>query len=298
MNNTSLPVIVVGSANVDFSTSVMALPKSGDTVFGTGLARTPGGKGLNQAVALHRAGAHTKFVFSVGDDSEAAFLREFITQEGLSSEVLVSRPYPTGRAFIFVDALGENQIVVLPGANLSTDLADVDIDDGEGYLVLQLEIGYDSNLALAKKARRAGRQVVLTPAPVSELSLELLGFVDILVLNEAEAMKVSGRKTLSTASEKLRELVGTVVITLGARGSAIYAPGYNGEMVPAPEVSALDTTGAGDTFCGYLVATLAQGASLKVAAEFASSAAALAVQRPGAASGVPTFSEVRAQFLS
>lgn len=288
----SLPVLVVGSANVDETFLVDALPTSGDTVFGRLVARSPGGKGLNQAIACHRAGAATRFVLSLGKDENSDFLQDYLSSEGLSKHVLIDPQNLTGRALITIDGSGSNQIIVLPGANLNPALGNWILDGNAGFLVLQLEIGHEANLRLAQTARNLGWKVVLTPAPVEQLDLELLELVDVLVLNESEAKKIFGVSEitdLEAFSERRCELI---IVTLGERGSLVLESDKSAVHYPALEVEAKDTTGAGDTFCGYLAANLAMGKPLPDAIKLATAAAAISVQSVGAAASIPEMPEV------
>lgn len=287
-----LPVLVVGSANVDEVFLVDSLPSSGETVFGRLVTRSPGGKGLNQAIASHRAGAKTSFVLSLGQDENSKFLQEYLLAEGLPIHTLHDSQNPTGRALIAVDDAGSNQIIVLPGSNLNSALGDSSIGGRAGFLVLQLEIGGEANLRLARAARDLGWKVVLTPAPVDQLSPALLEFVDLLVLNETEAQKIFGTSDLSELSASVRPKIGLVIVTLGHNGCLVLEPGKPATHYPAFEVETEDTTGAGDTFCGYLVANLALEKSLTESIKYATAASAISVQSVGAAASIPKITEV------
>lgn len=288
----SLPVVIVGSANVDEVLFVDPLPNSGDTVFGQLAARTPGGKGLNQAIASHRAGANTRLVISLGEDENAKFLEDFLNEQGLPTQVHTDSNTPTGRALIAVDDLGNNQIVVLPGSNLNPSLGDSPLNGDSGYLVLQLEIGFEANLKLAEAARELGWKVVLTPAPVSQFRPELFGLVDILILNETEAKQILNISDIGDLENGSQWPIDLIIVTLGNRGCVVVQGDKPAVQYPAFEVEPKDTTGAGDTFCGYLVANLALGRSLSEAVQFATAAAAIAVQSLGAAGSIPDYPEV------
>ena len=288
----NLPVLVVGSANVDEVFLVDSLPSSGDTVFGRLVTRSPGGKGLNQAIASHRAGARTSFVLSLGKDENSKFLQEYLFSEGLSVQALLDPQNPTGRALIAIDGAGSNQIIVLPGSNLNPALGDSTIEGEAGYLVLQLEIGGEANLRLARAARNLGWKVVLTPAPVDQLSPELLRLVDVLVLNESEAMKIFEISDLSDIAAISKPTMELVIVTLGQRGCLVLESDKSAVHYPAFEVAAKDTTGAGDTFCGYFAANLAMGKSVHDSIQLATAAAAISVQSIGAAASIPSVAEV------
>ena len=287
------PVLVVGSANVDLTVTLDRLPVEGDTVFGTASSIMPGGKGLNQAVAIHRAGAACSFTFCTGVDAEADFLEEFLDSNLEKTTQIRSQGLATGKAHIYVSSRGENQIVVMPGSNLALELANTEIFGEPGFLVLQLEIGLNSNLALAEKAKFSGWKVVLTPAPVSQFSADFLPLVDILVSNKNEALQISSKESVEEAGAHLSELIETVIITLGSEGSMIFENGRPAVHVPARVVKPVDTTGAGDTFCGYFVAMLSQGHSTLAAVKIATVAASISVQSPGAAPSIPNLLDVQ-----
>ncbi|MDE0868647.1 MAG: ribokinase [Aquiluna sp.] len=286
------PIVVIGSANCDYAVFMHELPKPGETVLASGAARFAGGKGLNQATAAHRAAGEVRFQFAHGDDDEGNFLTEFLGKQGMVHVPVLDLHLPTGRAYIFVDEEGENQIVVVPGANRSRKLKDVVFEPGPGFLVLQLEIGNDNNLFLAEQAKGAGWTVVLTPAPSSEFDSGLLSKVDILTLNESEALQIGGGSDFMTSGKNLSQKVQSVYLTRGSKGVSVFEAGELIGHVDAMAVSALDATGAGDTFCGYLVAGLSQGLLPMEAAKLATIAAGLAVQAMGASESVPFRSQV------
>jgi ribokinase len=286
------PVLVIGSANVDLTVTLDRLPSEGDTVFGTASSVSPGGKGLNQAIASHRAGADCSFTYCTGLDSEAEYLKDFLEANLDKSTQIRSHDLATGKAHIYVSSRGENQIVVMPGSNLSSDLANSDLSGEPGFLVLQLETGLKSNLVLAEKAKLAGWKVVLTPAPVAEFSEALLPLVDVLVANRNEALEISSKKSVAEAGAHLADIIEKVVITLGSEGSMIFESGHPAVHVPARAVEPVDTTGAGDTFCGYLVAMLSNGKTIEEAVEIATVAASISVLSAGAAPSIPNLVDV------
>jgi ribokinase len=297
-------VVVVGSANADLAVRVPRLPLPGETVLGSDLAVLVGGKGANQAVAARRLGADTVLVAALGDDRFGEDVRAALAREGLPAHHLRTVPgAATGVALIVVDAAGENTVVVAPGANarLGDDalrqLSTV-VEPG-AVLVLQLEIPLDACLTAAREARRAGARVILNAAPlpdaVDERLTALLHEVDVLVVNESEAMRLgghSGQVDWLTAAAALRDLgPAACVVTLGARG-AVRADAAGAFAHPAFAVDAVDTTGAGDAFCGALAAALAAGASLDQAVRRACAAGAIATTRMGAQSALPTLLEL------
>ncbi|GAA4770554.1 ribokinase [Microbacterium gilvum] len=289
-------IVVLGSANMDLVTRQPRLPEPGETMAGTGFATGAGGKGLNQAVAARRAGADVVFIGAVGDDGFGRELRGFLEAEGVAADRLATSDEPTGIAQVSVLDGGENSIVIVAGANGESALADGDaaaIAEASA-LVVQLE----RPLPLVEKglsaARAAGVRTVLTPAPVDPAAALLLPLADILVPNESEALALSGETDVEAAARVLSATAGTVIVTLGARGSLIARGGEIVSRVEARRVEAVDTTGAGDTFVGVLVAWIVDAAELDDAVRAATAAAAIAVTRPGAAPAMPTRAEIDA----
>jgi len=288
-------VVVVGSANVDVVARVPRIPGPGETLLASSVARGAGGKGANQAVAAARAGgAPTWFVGRLGDDGDAALLRASLLGAGVELDAVEISAEPTGTALISVSDGGENAIVVVGGANADlTSLSRTQLDRiaTAAVLVAQLEVPLPTVLAAAQ-ARRAGALFVLNAAPSAPLPDELLSEVDVLVVNEHELADLAPGLDLAAATDTMLAQVGAVVVTLGSRGCLVVENQSTIE-IPALAVSAVDTTGAGDTFCGVLAARLAAGDDLVEAARWGSVAGALAVQRPGAQDAVPTAAEVR-----
>ena len=293
-------VVVVGSANVDLVVAVPRHPAGGETILGGDLRRSPGGKGANQAVGAARAGgAETTFVGAVGRDESAELLFASLQRSGVRTDLVWRVDVPTGTALITVSPDGENAIVVAPGANSHLEvqqpqerrIAAADV------VLAQLEIPVEVVLAAAA-ARRPGALLVLNAAPSRPLPDALWAAVDVLVVNEHEAADLSGPsgRAAGGAPEALAagllERVPAVVVTLGGAGSLVARRDQPAVRVPAFAVRAVDTTGAGDTYCGVLAAGLAQGRSLPDAARLAAAAGALAVTRRGAQEAVPAVAEV------
>lgn len=289
-----MPIVIVGSVNSDYSVFMKKLPKPGETVIALDAQRFAGGKGLNQAVAAHRAGADVTFSFSIGTDEDGQFLSGFLEKDGLNFTPLIDEKYKTSVAYILVDESGENQISVVPGANYNPKLREFNFPEGPGLLVLQLEIGNENNFELARKAKSLGWKTVLTPAPFSQFDSELLEFIDVLTLNESEAIATSGSSEFIDAGKVLSEKVESVFVTRGAAGVAIFQYGELTGMVDGLKVESIDATGAGDTFCGYLAAGLAEGVSHMEAARLGTIAAGLSVQTKGASNSIPQRSQVDA----
>jgi len=273
------------------------LPLPGETVLASDSGRFAGGKGLNQAVAIHRAGGDVTFQFAIGDDDDGEFLTNFLTEQKVVFSRILDTGTATSKAFILVDQEGENQIAVVPGANYSPQLKEQSFQDGPGLLVLQLEIGNDNNLVVAALAKKAGWKVVLTPAPSSEFDSKLLEFIDIITLNETEVTQIAGGADFKSAGAELSKSVGLVFVTQGAQGVSVFADGQLLGHVDAMAVDSIDATGAGDTFCGYVVAGLAQGLTPLEAAELGTVAAGISVQSRGASNSIPLRQEVDSLML-
>jgi ribokinase len=287
-----ISIAVVGSVNADYSVFMKKLPLPGETVLASDSGRFAGGKGLNQAVAIHRAGGEVTFQFAVGDDDDGQFLTNFLTEQKVVFSRILDSGTATSKAFILVDQKGENQIAVVPGANYSPKLKEQSFQDGPGLLVLQLEIGNENNKAVAALAKKAGWKVVLTPAPSSEFDSKLLEFIDIITLNETEVTQIVGVTDFEGAGAELSKRVGLVFVTRGAQGVSVFDDGQLLGNVEAMAVDAIDATGAGDTFCGYVVAGLAQGLAPLEAAELGTVAAGISVQSRGASNSIPVRHDV------
>ena len=288
-------VVVVGSANVDLVVPVPRHPAGGETVLGGSLARHPGGKGANQAVAAARAGgADTSFIGALGSDESGDLLRESLESAGVDTALVTRVPEPTGTALITVSADGENAIVVAPGAN-----SRVEVGPGQSeriaqadVVLAQLEIPLEAVTAAAA-ARREGARFVLNAAPSRELPDHLWSEIDVLVVNEHEASDLACDD--AEPDELARALASrgpSVVITLGGEGSVVVEGGRDPVHVSAFPVDAVDTTGAGDTFCGVLAAALASGSALVDAVRVAAAAGALATTAAGAQASVPSATAV------
>ncbi len=277
-------VLVLGSANLDLVVTSERHPEPGETLIGGDYSEHPGGKGLNQAVASARAGATTRFVAAVGADSAGDVLLGVADGAGIDTSGVVTVDRPTGRALIVVSASGENSIVVVPGANtLCPTASAIDTD----VLVAQLEVPIEVVTSSFVAARDAGATTVLNPAPATPLPPELLAVVDVIVPNEHEVDLLGGVDALLASG------VGAVVVTLGERGARVHTEGRVAQ-VDSLAVDAVDTTGAGDTFTGYLAAGLSEGLDLVTAATHGCAAGALATTRAGAVPSIPSRAEVDA----
>lgn len=284
-------ILVAGSANLDFVVRAAHIPAPGETVMGQTFTTYPGGKGANQAVACARAGgAATAMLLALGDDAHALPLLASLEDARVRLHTVRCPDQATGCAFICVADNAENAITVAPGANLRLQSQHLPDLQGISHLLMQLEIPIATVTAYAQRAQARGVQVVLNAAPAQALPPELMRAVDLLVVNEGElrALVTEG----ATVASMVQQLdVPTVVVTLGQRG-CIARQHDDFVLQPAFRISPLDTTAAGDTFCGTLVAHLGRGETLARALRTASAAAALACTASGAQSSIPTAAAV------
>ncbi|QVJ01907.1 ribokinase [Nocardiopsis eucommiae] len=287
---------VLGSVNMDLVAYVDTVPGGGETVTGTDFRQVPGGKGANQAVAAARAGAEVAFLGAVGDDAFGAELRANLVSHRIDASGLRTVPGVSGVAHIAVDGRGGNRIIVVPGANAAAGAVDGDEARvaGAAALLLQLELPMEAVVAGARLGRGLGVPVYLTPAPARDLPDELLANVDVLVPNQHEAAAITGHTEPRAALAALLEWVPEVLLTLGEDGSLFGRRGEEPVHVPARQVEAVDTTAAGDTFCGSFAVARAEGRSAREAMEFAAAAAAISVGRHGASSSMASRDEVEA----
>jgi ribokinase len=299
---TSRPVVViVGSVNVDLVVAAERLPGRGETVLGRRLERYGGGKGANAAVAAARLGADARLVAAVGDDTLGPEALAELKQEGVDcAGVSTTAGEATGAALIVVDAGGDNQIAVGAGANaaLSSDHVRRALGralDRAGCLLVNLEIPDEAVHAAVDVGREAGVPVVINPAPARASVLELAALGPILTPNAGEARRLTGESDARLAAAALaRRTSAPVIVTDGARGALLLKrPAGEAIALAAPDVTAVDTTGAGDAFSGALAARVAAGDDIRVATAFAVAAGACAVREAGARAGMPTESEVR-----
>lgn len=267
-------VVVVGSLNVDLVTRVERHPKPGETVMGTGLQRLAGGKGANQAVAASAAGAAVVMVGCVGADEAGSAYVARLSALGIdAAPIRVSPQATTGHALITVDDAGENSIVVVAGANAAVALDDLEVLGSVGpgdVVLLQLEVPLEVVTAAVRRASARGARVVLNLAPYAVLSPDVVALADPLVVNEHEAMLLADSQAMPAS----------LVVTFGAAGAAWDGDQLTGPLVEQSQV--LDTTGAGDAFCGALSAALAAGAGRREALQTALGAGADAVKHFGA----------------
>ena len=290
-------VVVLGSANLDIVVPVPHHPVTGETVLGGHHDRIPGGKGANQAVAAARLGARVAMVGRVGSDDAGRTLRTALREAGVDCRHLaVDGQAASGLALIGVDRSGDNTIIVSPGANGRVGPDDVvaaaSLLASAAVTLVQLEV---PAMAVEAALAASGGKVVLNPAPASFLSSALLERVDVLVPNRIELAQLAGSAEaggLAAVEEMARGLpVPTVVVTLGADGAILVSDG-DAVVLPAPPVEVVDTTGAGDAFCGAIAEALARGVAIDEATARAVHAGSLATTRRGAQPSLPTRAEV------
>ncbi len=278
-------------------------PDMGETILGNKVHFVPGGKGANQAVAAARLGAHTTLIGAVGEDEFGAKLLASLGENQVNiGAVKMVKGVSTGVALIVI-ANRDNQIIVVPGANLLC-LAD-DLDQHESFIqqadvvLLQLEIPLETVCAAAEIAKRHGKKVILNPAPARELPRDLLKHVDVITPNRSELGLLTGYPIKDNELEKAMQSLldlgpQTVITTLGSKGAAYLARGGDLQMVPSYKVPVVDSTGAGDAFNAGVAYALSSGMELKDAVLFASKVSALAVTKLGAQAGMPSREEVEA----
>ena len=293
-------VLVVGSANVDFTMALPRLPQPGETVTNGTLLVNHGGKGANQAVAACRLGAEVRLIGCVGDDASGREVRAALAGQGVGTAgMMTTAEAATGTALIVVDRDGRNQIAVAPGANRALTDAHIraraeDFDWAE-VLVVSCEVPLTTVRAALEIARRRALVTILNPAPVPESGLDFLDLVDYLTPNAGESERLSGVVGDDEAAARALRARGArcVVVTLGERGVLALGDAAP-QRVPAPSVTAVDTTAAGDAFNGALAVALTEGRPLTGALRFANAVAALACTRRGAQASLPTRREVEA----
>lgn len=291
-------IAVLGSANMDLVVRQPRRVEPGETIFGSSFRTGPGGKGLNQAVAAARAGASVAFIGAVGADDFGVRLRTWLQDEGVDVAGVRIADDPTGIAQITVTDDGENAIVVVPGANgrYVLDDADRDLIAAASHLVVQLERPEALVREALEFARSRGVTTVVTPAPARAGLDEIIALADLLIPNEGEAVLLSGEADPERAAIALSAHAGTVVLTRGVHGALVATGGAIIGRVAARRADAVDTTAAGDTFTGVLVAGLAAGVHLEPALQAAAAAAAISVGRHGAAESMPTGGEIDAEL--
>ena len=295
-------VAIIGSLNVDLVIRANRLPGPGETVAGEGFETVAGGKGANQALAAARGGARTLMFGAVGSDTYADIATHNLRRAGVDLKGVHGVDGPTGIAQIAVDRDGENTIIVVSGANGRVQAADaaaaVDSLRERDIILMQMEIPSSANRAAMQAARKAGIRSVFNTAPYTDDVPGLAALSDFVICNETEFDLLAQAEGLGGTREQMARTLAhknrqTIIVTLGRQG-AFIASGDGIVSVPSIVVDAVDTVGAGDTFCGFLAADLARGADVTAAARTACAAAALSCTKRGAQTGIPDLASVQA----
>lgn len=295
-------IIVIGSSNTDMVVKTNKFPVPGETILGGEFFMFSGGKGANQAVAAARMGIEVTLICKTGNDIFGQRAIEEFKKEGIVTKYIgTDFEKASGTALILVDAKGENEIVVAPGANETLTEPDIEAAsaafDTAELVLLQLEIPVASVLYAAKKGFELGKKVILNPAPAQQLPVALFSYLYLVTPNETEAeiltgIKVTDRKTAAAAAEKLLNMgVQNAIITMGAEG-AFFKNKDLEMLVPTPKVNAVDTTAAGDVFNGVLAAGITSGKDWQAAIATACKAASISVTRMGAQASMPYLHEI------
>lgn len=295
---------VIGSSNVDTTLHVKDFPKPGETINASEVTIASGGKGANQAIAAAKSGADVKFISRIGEDSFGEFMMKQLKSYGVSTDyVETTTGEDTGHAYITLNENGQNNIIIDHGANYLLNSTDVtaasDLIGDIDAVIAQFETPLEATITAFRIAKKQGAVTILNPAPaISDIPVQLLELTDLITPNETESAVITGipinnEHNLKNNAAKLHELgIPNVVITYGDKGSYISTSKIE-KLVPPFKVQATDTTGAGDTFIGYLASKLKNDFSnIEQAAIFASRASSIAVQRLGAQPSIPTVNEV------
>lgn len=300
-------ILVIGSSNIDLIVNVSAMPRPGETVRSERYSWLPGGKGANQAYACGKLGGDCVFWSAVGADPYGQTLLESLQSVGVNTDgLLCVSSETTGMALITVDAVGENSIVLIAGANAACDRAYLESGvsrlESDMVVLAQLETPLEGVMYVLERAKQIGCRTILNPAPAPEnrdALLPIYPLLDYITPNETELERLTGCPTdtlehIYAAAETLLERgVQAVLVTMGERGAALVQPQHR-QHIPAIKVRAVDTTAAGDTFNAAFTVELAAGKSIEAALRFATAAAAVSVTRKGAQPSIPTRKEAEA----
>jgi ribokinase len=287
-------IVVIGAANTDLTAYVERIPDGGETIHGDNFTTGFGGKGANQAVAAKRAGANVTLITGLGADIFGENTKTHLEAEGINTSAIFYGKQPSGVAHIWVDAEGENRIIIIPGANLelSTEFISNAVlkSTNLSIVIAQCELPQDFAIAAFKSAKVKKARTFLNPAPAVELSSELIALSDWIIPNQIEFESLSHESNGKDLIEKMKNFYPekNLLVTLGAAGAIIR--NKDGEIIEiaAPKTEVIDTTGAGDGFVGAFAAALNSGTDMSTSLEFAIKFASNSVSKKGAQSSYPT----------
>jgi ribokinase len=287
-------IVVIGAANTDLTAYVDRIPDGGETIHGNNFTTGFGGKGANQAVAAKRAGANVTVITGLGADIFGENTKTHLEAEGIDTSAIFYGKQPSGVAHIWVDAEGENRIIIIPGANLELNAEFISNailkSTNLSIVIAQCELPQDFAIAAFISAKVKKAITILNPAPAVKLSLELISLSDWIIPNQIEFESLAYEVTGKDLVEKMKNFYPdkNLLVTLGAAGAIMRT--IDGEIIEiaAPKTEVIDTTGAGDGFVGAFAAALDAGKELQIALEFAINFASNSVSKKGAQSSYPT----------
>ena len=302
-----MSVLVFGSLNLDLVTYADKLPAIGETIVGEKLLKFPGGKGLNQAIAARRAGSEVLMVGSIGNDADGDYLFNILKSENIDPKFITKTSEQTGIAVIEVSKSAENRIIIIAGANSKTRFSNEVLTSSPSVTVslAQLETPIAEVAKFIHESKAAGKITILNPAPIQKLDQQLLQDTDYLIANETEASFLVGRaveylskdEAVTIARQLQKNGLKKVIITLGEQGS-VYLDQEKELFTPAYKVKAVDTTAAGDAFCGAFATAISENKPVEYALKFASAAGGLAATKAGAVPSLPTQQEILSMITS
>ena len=302
-----MSVLVFGSLNLDLVTYADKLPAIGETIVGEKLLKFPGGKGLNQAIAARRAGSEVLMVGSIGNDADGDYLFDILKSENIDPKFITKTSEQTGIAVIEVSKSAENRIIIIAGANSKTRFSNEVLTSSPSVTVslAQLETPIAEVAKFIHESKAAGKITMLNPAPIQKLDQQLLQDTDYLIANETEASFLIGSavehlskdEAVTIARQLQKNGSKKVIITLGEQGS-VYLDQEKELFTPAYKVKAVDTTAAGDAFCGAFATAISENKPVEYALKFASAAGGLAATKAGAVPSLPTQQEILSMITS
>ena len=302
-----MSVLVFGSLNLDLVTYADKLPAIGETIVGEKLLKFPGGKGLNQAIAARRAGSEVLMVGSIGNDADGDYLFDILKSENIDPKFITKTSEQTGIAVIEVSKSAENRIIIIAGANSKTRFSNEVLTSSPSVTVslAQLETPIAEVAKFIHESKAAGKITILNPAPIQKLDQQLLQDTDYLIANETEASFLIGSavehlskdEAVTIARQLQKNGSKKVIITLGEQGS-VYLDQEKELFTPAYKVKAVDTTAAGDAFCGAFATAISENKPVEYALKFASAAGGLAATKAGAVPSLPSQQEILSMITS